>query len=122
MNKGEKLFKDKMERLGWKLYKTGWPDFLLHKKMGKKDVICFVEVKNITGLLTKSQNNVLDLLGKLAPTFLIHIGESGVFSKKNYEIIKSIEEYSQDVVIDYVQKQMDKNQLKKRRTMKDIFE
>ena len=72
------VFEDKVvkahEEQGWIVLRSGWPDFLMFKKVEGKIEIRVAEVKSKEDGLRENQISLLDVLSLLVPTYLIEEG------------------------------------------------
>lgn len=59
----EKIVADYYRKQGYKIFRNGYPDFLLYKE--KENKCLFVEVKSWTGATSKNQKMVHNILRKI---------------------------------------------------------
>jgi len=85
MNKLEEIAKVYLEKQGYKVYRNGWPDFLVTDSSGKKG-FC-IEVKSKSDNLSTEQKNIhrfLQLLGVPTYTFKENADDATKFKGRRF--------------------------------------
>jgi hypothetical protein len=72
MNDFEISVKNHLEKEGWTVLRSGWPDFLCRKKKVGGWEYQAVEVKTQSGDVRPNQQDMLLSLADLIPTFVYH--------------------------------------------------